>query len=322
MQPTLRPMSTSQVLDRTFHVYRNHFLLLAGIAILLPALLLLLRLGFVPLGYPPRGNSAHDPFLLWTVLLEYSSGWVLLYVLGHAITGAASVYAVSRLQMGETVTIGESYRRTLPRFWTVLRIALTIYARVVGAGILTYLACVLVVVVAVAASGLVGAPARDAVDVIAVIFGIAVGLAGIFWMLYLYAGYCLAVPACVIENLPARPALRRGRFLARGSVRRITMIYLLMAVLSLVLSTVLWMPGQVYALYFHQNFTLAILLRSFGSFIAGALAGPIGTIAIALVYYDQRIRKEAFDLQVMMDSLPQPPSPPGSGPASPAAADC
>jgi hypothetical protein len=29
------------------------------------------------------------------------------------------------------------------------------------------------------------------------------------------------------------------------------------------------------------------------------------TIALTLLYYDQRIRKEAFDLQVMMDSIAQ-----------------
>jgi hypothetical protein len=53
----------------------------------------------------------------------------------------------------------------------------------------------------------------------------------------------------------------------------------------------------------------AILLRSVGSFFAGALAGPIATIAVALVYYDQRIRKEAFDLQWMMDSMAHPAQP-------------
>src|SRR5256885_8854898 len=34
MDLALRPMSTSQVLDRTFYLYRNHFVLFAGIAII------------------------------------------------------------------------------------------------------------------------------------------------------------------------------------------------------------------------------------------------------------------------------------------------
>jgi hypothetical protein len=40
------------------------------------------------------------------------------------------------------------------------------------------------------------------------------------------------------------------------------------------------------------------------------VANPIATIAIALIYYDQRVRKEAFDLQLMMEAIgQQQPSP-------------
>jgi hypothetical protein len=305
MQAALRPMSTAQVLDRTFHIYRNRFPLLAGIGILLPVLLLVVRLAFVPLGYPPRGPALRDSFLFWTIFLEYWASWMLLYVIGHAITAAATVYAVSRLHLGEHVTIAEAYRKALPRFWTLLRIALNIYLRVVGS--------LLVTVGAV----LLGAFGLDFLFRFLSISSnnvqiwggaISVGLvflAGVLWMLYLYAKYCLAIPASIIEGLPARPALRRSRFLARQSLRRITLIYLLMMVLGLGLSTVLWLPGQFYSIYFRHSLIMAILLRSLGSFIAGALAGPIATIAIALVYYDQRVRKEAFDLQFMMESMPQ-----------------
>ena len=306
MQSALRPMSTAQVLDRTFHVYRNHFPLLGGIGVLLPALLLLLTFAFVPIGYPPRGLALRNPFLFWTIFLEYWGSWILLYVIGHAITGGATVYAVSRLYLDEHVTISESYRKTLPRFWTILRIALNIYLRVVGAGLLTIGAVVL------GGWGLdfifkpLGITSNNAQIWVGSITVILIALAGILWMLYLYSKYCLAIPACVLESLPARPAVRRSRFLARDSIRRITLIYLLTVVLGLGLSTVLWLPGQYYAVFFRHSVTMAILLRSLGSFIAGVLAGPIATIAVALVYYDQRIRKEAFDLQFMMDSMRQP----------------
>jgi hypothetical protein len=39
------------------------------------------------------------------------------------------------------------------------------------------------------------------------------------------------------------------------------------------------------------------------------LTGPLATIGIALVYYDERVRKEAFDLQLMMSSLDPPAAP-------------
>ena len=38
-----------------------------------------------------------------------------------------------------------------------------------------------------------------------------------------------------------------------------------------------------------------------GSFIAQVLVSPFLTIATAVFYYDLRVRKEAFDLQFMMN---------------------
>jgi hypothetical protein len=34
--------------------------------------------------------------------------------------------------------------------------------------------------------------------------------------------------------------------------------------------------------------------------------GPLATIAFSLVYYDERVRKEAFDLQLMMTTIDAP----------------
>lgn len=34
-----------------------------------------------------------------------------------------------------------------------------------------------------------------------------------------------------------------------------------------------------------------------------SLVGPLLTIALTLLYYDQRVRKEGFDLQLMMSNL-------------------
>jgi hypothetical protein len=42
------------------------------------------------------------------------------------------------------------------------------------------------------------------------------------------------------------------------------------------------------------------------TFISQCLVGPLVTIAFSLVYYDERVRKEAFDLQLMMDTLDAP----------------
>jgi hypothetical protein len=51
--------------------------------------------------------------------------------------------------------------------------------------------------------------------------------------------------------------------------------------------------------------------RSFsqvGTFIAGVFVGPFLLIATAVFYYDLRVRKEAFDLQLMMHPSGNVPS--------------
>jgi hypothetical protein len=47
-----------------------------------------------------------------------------------------------------------------------------------------------------------------------------------------------------------------------------------------------------------------------GAFIAQVLVSPVLTIAAAVYYYDLRVRKEAFDLQFMMN--PTGPIAPGT----------
>jgi hypothetical protein len=42
------------------------------------------------------------------------------------------------------------------------------------------------------------------------------------------------------------------------------------------------------------------------TFISTCLVGPLATIAFSLVYYDERVRKEAFDLQLMMTTIDAP----------------
>src|SRR5215471_11262391 len=48
MTTALRPMTTGEILDRTFNLYRNNFILFAGIAVLPPALKLILDLIQLP----------------------------------------------------------------------------------------------------------------------------------------------------------------------------------------------------------------------------------------------------------------------------------
>ena len=46
-----------------------------------------------------------------------------------------------------------------------------------------------------------------------------------------------------------------------------------------------------------------LIANPLGTFISQCLVGPLLTIALTLTYYDQKVRKEAFDLQLMMSDM-------------------
>ena len=303
MDSTLRPMSTSQVLDRTFHLYRNHFLLLTGISALPPAVLLLGQAGLVltaifssKLGFFP----AEAALALGVITL------IVAYLVALAFATGATVYAVSRVHLGQATTIRESYRVIRPFLWRIVRIVISVGVRFAGAAA----AAMAVGVLPFFMMGSIRGGPNPAVGVVVGLLVIAAVVVCAIWAIRLYCSYQLAVPVCVLEKLGAADCLKRSRFLSKGkAVQRILLVLFLSAILTYILSGALSLPVIILAMVdAAKAAALAIPLTIWNyvsGFAAGVLAGPIVTIALALLYYDERVRKEAFDLQLMMEAMGQ-----------------
>jgi hypothetical protein len=306
MDSTLRPMSTSQVLDRTFHLYRNNFWLFAGIAALPPAILLVAQAGFFLIAFLSVAKlnfiASGVAFFLGIALM------IVLYLLALSFATGATVYAVSRVHLGHTVRIGESYRVIRPMLWRIARIFVTVNVRFVGAVLLA-------VTVGFAPSSLLSLRSAGFNPAMGWIIGIVTFVAVVvlvIWAIRLYCSYQLAVPACVLENLGAAACLKRSRFLSKGKcVQRILLVLFLAGILAYVLSLALSIPAFAVAMFAAKMspvFLIPVTIWQYlAGFIAGTIAGPIATIAIALLYYDERVRKEAFDLQLMMEAVGEKP---------------
>jgi len=126
----------------------------------------------------------------------------------------------------------------------------------------------------------------------------------------------LAVPALVLEDCSPTAAIGRSMDLTKGQWGRIFLIFALFILLSMVALLILEFPFSIaQAILLKQGEQSSVLaaLSQLGNSMASVLVGPLGTIAFALVYYDVRVRKEAFDLQVMMAALgPATPGEPAS----------
>jgi hypothetical protein len=176
---------------------------------------------------------------------------------------------------------------------------------------------VLLFILAFARALLKRAGMTSAETILAVIF-VLVFLALFVWML---SRLSLAFPACVIEKIGAWAALKRSSSLSKGTGG----FYILAAVLAWMLSigitltvmTILalipGLRGPQHAQAFHL--VMDIARRAVG-FAVLALILPVYGIALTLLYYDQRIRLEGFDIEWMMQQAglvaPPPPEPPPS----------
>ena len=110
--------------------------------------------------------------------------------------------------------------------------------------------------------------------------------------------WSLTIPVAVLENKGLGAATKRSRELTKGSRGRISVIYFLCGVLSYIVTMMLQLPmfvvGITSAMHHLRAPTWVLIWGQFGTFVAHSLTGPLLTIALSLVYYDQRVRKRSL----------------------------
>jgi len=147
--------------------------------------------------------------------------------------------------------------------------------------------------------------ARKAPRVVFVSFivGLIVGLGallcivpGIYW-----AGvYGIAVPAAVLEDVTGSEAISRSKDLTRDSVGRIIVIYFLTTIFTFGMLLALDAGLSLVGLAATRKMLNKQMVDQVVTTLGGILFGPVTAIALTLAYYDQRVRKEAFDIEHMM----------------------
>jgi Membrane domain of glycerophosphoryl diester phosphodiesterase len=289
MRAELRPSSLGEILDRTAQMYRSHFLVYFGIASISYAGILVLTL-IADAVFFARPHTSPGAFAGFSIGLGAGIG--LLSILPVSIGMAAVTRAVARNYLGETCTIREAYVSVGRRWYRYILILLAIYfyaALPIG---------ILAGGVAVAARLLPAGMARAAVVGIAVIL-IFVGMFLVLWWMLRWA---LAIPASLMENLKVHRALKRSSVLTKGGIGRIFVMLLLVGVVMMLIQYAIQIPMFILLWKSKGVPTLsAQIVASFGTFFSGSFVLPIYSIALTLFYYDQRIRKEGYDVEWLME---------------------
>jgi len=300
----LRPLSTSQLLDRVFHLYRNNFLLFVGITAIPQLAVLALRLGDTGYVFPHFAGRIPTPLVIGLASF-------IAIEIAHAVT----VMAVSNLHLDRRTSIGSAYSAAKSSLFRVVGISFA--AVMIPVLIAVPIGIILALVFAAVGAGSLAVGNVAVIRLTGGAMAVAVlGLALRWWL-----AWSLIVPVTVLEGGGLRTSMRRSKTLTLGGRGRIFVVYLLIFVLS-------WLVGTLFQLPFllttgtralrdpAMGGTLAHVLQAAGGFISTSLLGPLVTIAFTLIYYDQRVRKEGFDLQLMMSTLEGAPQSLAVAPAS------
>jgi glycerophosphoryl diester phosphodiesterase family protein len=276
----LRPLPVGELLDETFKLYRTHFNVIAGVAIVvvLPNLLLNLLSGSYRLNsisyFQKVMQNLNDPAALQAIQNQQAQATnfsltllsVVLTLLLLPITGAALFRAATSLAAGNVETIGSVLIGTVRRYF------------------------------AVAASGLL-------------FFLVALGLILIITfpvVVWVWVRWSVNLPALFAEGVGPTKAIGRSWYLTRGSWWRTFGILLLVYIMvGLIQSALGALFGGIAAVIPGLGDDLRSGLVATVSTLVSALVGAITPIAITLLYLDLRVRKEGLDLdQLARQALP------------------
>ncbi|WP_236243378.1 hypothetical protein [Streptomyces sp. CC228A] len=312
----LRPLGVGEILDGAVSTLRAHWRTVLAISVTVSVLVQVAQvlvdrflLPKAPAISPDASQSEQldQAAEALRVSLVSMVPLILLGLVASFFTTALLTFVVSRSVLGKPVTFGEVWRDARPRFVPLLGLTLLLP----------------LISVAVMAAGIVpGVLVGSVGGALLAVFG---GFAALAVMLWLVVRFSLAYSALMLERQGVLASLRRSARLVQGSWWRIFGILLLTALLTMVVALIVSVPFVlIAALVDGEGFASAfsgsapqfgwafLIITGIGSVISSAIMYPISAGVTVLLYVDQRIRREALDLE-----LARAAGVPGYGPAAP-----
>lgn len=197
------------------------------------------------------------------VMLLSTVPMLFLALLGQTLGSGALARSVAETYLGHDMSVGQVYRHVLPKLLTLILVAILV-GLCVGVGFLLLV------------------------------------VPGVIFSLW----FALTTPAIIMEDLNATAGMSRSRALVQGNLGKVFAIGFLVFVLAFVISMPFQFGGALLVGFVAKgNQPLSLLITQISQMIGQIIGMPVGAIASILLYYDLRIRKEGFDLQMMVESM-------------------
>ena len=305
----LTPLGAGDLIDRAVRLYRLHFMTLVRIAA------------------PPVVVSAIGS-VMWTVgwresFVTGSEGWLAVYILllcagillwitglllSGVVLGGATRNLVAHLLWNEPVSVGTTYRNVRARFWSLLGATIVVGLLVGFFAIAAIIVWYVIFLFAVFATFAFAQIASWIAAIIGLLgFLLASGCA--LWIFFFLAGRFAYVPqAMMVEGKGVLEAVNRSTQLASGNVRRLAAMTLFTTFATYSTLMILLIPLGWYGYLNGINpvpwnsaswpawYTIgySVLLQS-----SSILLTPVWLLGLSLLYVDERVRHEGYDVELM-----------------------
>jgi hypothetical protein len=298
----LRPLGLGDMYDAAFRIIRfnpkatvGSAVLVAAVAMAIPVVITAVLTATVSIGLDESGNpdegtavgliGSIGSLVLGTVLGAF--GTILVTGMIAHVTAAAAI--------GRRLSLGEAWAATHGKRWRLVGLTLLLglaYTVILAAYVVAWIAVV-------------------AIDNLAltVVWGVVTVPLLICFLIWFWVRiYYLPVPALMLEPVGIFGALRRGFALTRKQFWRTFGIGLLTMLVGGVAGYVLALPfgiaGQVGSLTVGAQYALLVLVgtQALSQVISSAFVTPFTSTVTSLQYLDQRMRKEAYDVELMQQA--------------------
>lgn len=300
----LRPIGLSEILDGAFTAIRRNPRATLGVGAIIMTIYGIVAAVIAPVAVTGFGSftsiNAGQQVSQAQVQQQISNlghealglvlAYLLFYVAGQILTGMLTV-VIGRSVLGDRITAGEAWRRTLPRlpamFGATILFALTIagvWAVYLGIGFL------------ISAIGNRPGP-------VLIVYFVVGAIAAFCLTVWFWTSFMLANQVVVLEHTGPARALGRSWRLVRRSFWRVLGITLLAGLVAGVASLILRLPFSIPAavMAVHSADSLhppiaAVIIGTVGTIVSRTLTGALLAGVYVLLYIDLRMRKEGLDM--------------------------
>ncbi|MEV8045075.1 MULTISPECIES: DUF7544 domain-containing protein [Streptomyces] len=301
----LRPLSIGEILDGAISTMRAYWRTVLGISLTVAVLTELCALLLQGVLLKDTTSTLSDPDVTPAEALRslgsITAGALLVgvvSVVGTIVATALLTTVTSRAVLGKPISVGEAWRESRGQLLKLL--GLLMLLALITSGVL----------VAGALPGLVvGLVAGfDAPAVVLLVLGI---LAAVVVVIWLTVRFSLASPALMLERQGVWKSLSRSAKLVQGSWWRVLGVQFLAGLIANMVSWIAVIPFTVIAFAVNGEKMTALmgtgaqpagwsflLITGIGSVIGATLTMPVKAGVTVLLYIDQRIRREALDLEL------------------------